>query len=337
MLLLLTLVRSDLLDDWQSSLPPDAPNYFLVNVQPGEVEPLRRLLREGGVATAELHPMVRGRITAINGRAADPDDFTNPRGASRIERGFNLSWAHTLKDDNHVVEGRFWPPQGPDGPEVSIERGMADALGLAIGDRITFAVAGDEVEAVLTSLREVEWDTFNVNFFIVTSPNVLAHLPTTSVTSFHLPEERRALLLDLVRTFPTVTVIDVDALLGKVREIMDRATAGVEYVFLFTLLAGLTVLYAAVQATLDERRYETAVLRTLGAGRGRVLRGLAAEFLLLGALAGVLAAVAAAGIGAVVAERVLQLSYRPDLAIWTTGLLGGRVVSHPPMDSLRRA
>jgi putative ABC transport system permease protein len=350
MLLLLTLVRSDLLAEWQSSLPPDAPNYFLVNVQPTEVQPLQRLLREGGVATAQLHPMVRGRIKAINGRTADPDDFTNPRGASRIERGFNLSWTSTLKADNHVVAGRFWPPGGPQGPEVSIERGMADALDLEIGDRITFAVAGEEVDAVLTSLREVEWDTFNVNFFIVTSPNVLAHLPATSVTSFHLPPGRRALLLDLVRTFPTVTVIDVDALLGKVREIMDRASAGVEYVFVFTLLAGLTVLYAAVQATLDERRYETAVLRTLGAGRGRVLRGLAAEFMLLGTLAGALAAVAAAAIGAVVAERILQLSYHPDLAIWTWGLLGGavivtaagvlgtwRVISHPPMDSLRRA
>ena len=350
MLLLLTLVRSDLLAEWQDSLPPDAPNYFLVNVQPDEVDPLRTLLREGGVATAQLHPMVRGRITAINGRDADPDEFTNPRGASRIERGFNLSHAATLAPDNRVVAGRFWPPQGPSGPEVSFERGMAEALDLTIGDRITFTVGGETVDAVLTSLREVEWDTFNVNFFVVTSPNVLQHIPATAVTSFHLPPERRELLLDLVRAFPTVTVIDVDALLGKVREIMDRATLGVEYVFLFTLLAGITVLYAAVQATLDERRYETAILRTLGAGRARVLKGLAAEFALLGALAGVLAAVAAAGIGTVVADRILQLSYRPDAAIWVVGLLGGalvvtaagvlgthRVVAQPPMDSLRRA
>jgi len=350
MLLLLTLVRSDLLAEWQGSLPPDAPNYFLVNVQPGEVAPLRALLRGGGIATAELHPMVRGRITAINGRAASPDDFTNPRGASRIERGFNLSYAATLAADNRVVAGRFWPPGGPEGPEVSFERGMAEALDLELGDRITFTVGGEEVDAVLTSVREVEWDTFNVNFFVVTSPNVLERIPATSVTSFHLPEAHRGVLLDLVRAFPTVTVIDVDALLGKVREIMDRATVGVEYVFLFTLLAGIAVLYAAVQATLDERRYETAILRTLGAGRGRVLKGLAAEFALLGSLSGVLAAVAAAGIGAVVAERVLQLSYRPDAAIWVVGVLGGtlvvtaagvlgtyRVVSHPPMDSLRSA
>jgi len=350
MLLLLSLVRADLLAEWQDSLPPDAPNYFLVNVQPGEIEPLRTLLRDGGVATAELHPMVRGRISAINGRAVDADDFTNPRGASRIERGFNLSHAATLAPDNRVVAGRFWPPGGPQGPEVSFERGMAEALDLELGDRVTFSVGGEEVDTVLTSLREVEWDTFNVNFFVVTSPNVLAHIPATAVTSFHLPQDRRGLLLDLVRAFPTVTVIDVDALLGKVREIMDRATVGVEYVFLFTLLAGITVLYAAVQATLDERRYETAILRTLGAGRGRVLKGLAAEFLVLGSLAGVLAALAAAGIGAVVADRILQLSYRPDSTIWIAGLLGGalvvtaagvlgthRVVTQPPMDSLRRA
>lgn len=349
MLLLLTLVRGDLLGEWRASLPEEAPNYFLLNVLPGEVEPLKALLRERGVDIADLYPMIRGRITAINGEPANPEAMDDPRGRNRLEQGFNLSFARTLRADNRVVAGRFWPEAGPEQPELSMEVGIANALGLGLGDRLTFTVGGRLVEATVTSLREVEWDTFNVNFFVITSPDVLADIPATYITSFHVPARDRAVLLDLVRAFPTVTVIDVDALMGKVREIMDRASVGVEYVFLFTLLAGITVLYAAVQSTLDERRFETAVLRTLGADRGRVLKGLAAEFALLGALAGLLAAVAASAIGAVVAERVLSLSWRPDALIWLVGLAGGalgvaaagvlgtrQVVSHPPMATLRQ-
>ena len=348
MLLLLTLVRADLLGEWQASLPPQAPNYFLVNVQPGEVQPLRSLLAANGLAATALHPMIRGRITAINDRPVRPEQVDNPRGQNRLERGFNLSFASTLQADNRVVGGRFWPPAGPQRPEVSIEQGIAAAMGLKLGDHLTFTVGGRLVSATLTSLRDVEWDSFNVNFFVVTSPDVLADIPATYVTSFHLPSQRRAALLELVRAFPTVTVIDVDAMLTKVREIMDRVSLGVEYVFLFTLLAGLTVLYAAVQATLDERRYETAVLRTLGAGRRRVLAGLAAEFVLLGALAGLLGAAAASGIGAVIAQQVFSLSYQPNALMWLAGLGGGaavvaaagvlgtwQVVRQPPLATLR--
>lgn len=348
MLLLLSLVRADLLDEWQASLPADAPNYFLVNVQPDEVQSLRELLGRSGLRTADLHPMIRGRITAINGREARPEDMSNSRGASRLVRGFNLSYAAKLNNDNRIVAGAFWPEQGPDKAEMSMERDMADALGLHIGDEVTFSVGGRLVTITLTSLREVQWDSFNVNFFVITSPQVLRDIPATFVTSFYLPPEQRPTLLTLVRAFPSVTVVDVDALLSKVREIMSRASTGIEYVFAFTLLAGLTVLFAAVQSTLDERRFETAILRTLGAARGRVLKGLAAEFALLGALAGLLASLAAVAIGAVVANRILQLDYQPSAYIWWVGLIGGatlvliagllgtrQVVSQPPTITLR--
>jgi putative ABC transport system permease protein len=229
-----------------------------------------------------------------------------------------------------------------------MEQGMANAMGLHLGDRITFTVGGRVIEVTLTSLREVQWDSFNVNFFVVMSPDVLRDIPATFVTSFHLPAEQRSTLLTLVRAFPTVTIVDVDALLSKVREIMERASIGIEYVFAFTLLAGLTVLFAAVQSTLDERRFETAILRTLGAARGRVLKGLAAEFALLGGLAGLLAALAAVAIGSVVASEVLQLDYHPSAFIWLVGLFGGaalvtlagvlgtrQVVTQPPTTTLR--
>jgi putative ABC transport system permease protein len=326
MLLVLSLVRADLLGEWRSRLPKDAPNYFLVNVQPSELQPLRELLASNGLAAADLHPMIRGRITAINGRQARPEDMSNPRGASRVVRGFNLSFTSRLNKDNRIVAGKFWPEQGPTSSEMSMEKGMAEAMGLQLGDEITFTVGGRVVEVTLTSLREVQWDSFNVNFFVITSPDVLRDIPATFVTSFHLPADRRSTLLTLVRAFPTITIVDVDALLSKVREIMDRASIGIEYVFGFTLLAGLTVLFAAVQATLDERRFETAILRTLGAARGRILKGLAAEFALLGALAGTLASLAAVAIGAVLAQQVLQLTYHPSAFIWLVGTLGGAVL-----------
>jgi putative ABC transport system permease protein len=326
MLLVLSLVRTDLIGEWRSSLPENAPNYFLVNVQPSELQPLRDLLGDNGLAAADLYPMIRGRIIAINGRKARPEDMSNPRGANRVVRGFNLSYASRLNKDNRIVAGKFWPEQGPTKSEMSMEKGMADALGLRLNDNITFTVGGRMVEVTLTSLREVQWDSFNVNFFVITSPDVLRDIPATFVTSFHLPAQQRPTLLKLVRAFPTITIVDVDALLSKVREIMDRASTGIEYVFAFTLLAGLTVLFAAVQSTLDERRFETAILRTLGAARARVLKGLAAEFALIGVLAGTLACVAAVGIGAVLAQRVLQLSYHPSAFIWLVGSVGGAIL-----------
>ena len=200
----------------------------------------------------------------------------------------------------------------------------------------------------VSSLRTVEWDTFQVNFFVVTAPGVLEDAPATFITSFFLPRNMRGELTELVREFPSVTPIDVDALLSKVREIMDQAVRAIEYVHLFTLVAGLAVLFAAIQATLDERRQEAAIVRALGARRGDLLRALLAEFATLGLLAGVLAAAAATILAAVLATRVLNLSYQPDAWVWLAGALGGmlgvgvagtlgtrRVLDQPPIQSLR--
>ena len=347
MLLLLTIVRGDVLDEWRRTLPPDAPNYFLINIQPGDVDPLKAWLTGRGLAAAELYPMVRGRLTAINRRGVSSEDYGDDRARRLARREFNLSWASVLPGDNRIVAGRWWET-GSDGAEFSVEDGIADTLGMALHDVLTFNVAGTEVEAKITSLRFVEWDSFNVNFFVVSPPRLLQGLPATFISSFHLPKAERDVLTDLVRTFPSVTVLDVDALLSKVRGIMERAVVGVEYVFSFTLLAGIIVLIAAIESTMDERRFETAIIRTLGGQRRSLLHGLLAEFVTLGCLAGLLAALAASVVGAVVAERIFQLSYQFNPALIAIGLVGGGIgiglvgvlrassaLNHPPIDVLR--
>ncbi|MDS4041716.1 MAG: FtsX-like permease family protein [Candidatus Competibacter sp.] len=349
-LLMLTLVRTDLLTNWRASLPADAPNHFLINIQPDEVAGVRAFLREHGLHDVELFPMVRGRLTAINNRAVGPDDYDNPRAKRLVEREFNLSWTDRLQEDNRIVAGRWWNAGDSGRGVASVEIGLAKDLGIAPNDILRFQVAGQALEAKVTSLRSVEWDSFRANFFVVFPSGVLDGYPATWITSFHLPPGRKPLLAELVRQYPSVTVLDVEALMNKVREIMDRVIAAVEYVFLFAMAAGLVVLYAAIQATQDERRFESAVLRTLGARRDTVRRSLLAEFATLGLLAGVLAAAAATLLGYVLAAHVFEFPYRWNPWVWLlgggagalgvglAGLLGARsALTQPPWRGLRES
>ena len=347
-LLILTLVRTDLLASWRASLPPDAPNHFLINVQTDAVEGVRAFLRERDLRDVELFPMVRGRLTALNGRAVGPEDYANPRAQRLVAREFNLSWADALQDDNRIVAGRWWNADDRGQGVASVEVGLAEELGIALGDTLRFQIAGQEVEAKVMSLRSVEWDSFRANFFVVFPSGVLENYPATWITSFYLPPDRKPVLAELVRHYPSITILDVEALMTKVREIVDRVIAAVEYVFLFTLAAGLVVLYAAIQATQDERRFESAVLRTLGAQRKVVRRSLLAEFATLGLLAGVLAAAAATLLSYVLAEQVFDFTYQWNPWIWLlgvgvgalgvglVGLLGARsALNQPPWRALR--
>ena len=248
--------------------------------------------------------MVRGRLVAINDKPVRPDAYSDDRAQRLAARDFNLSWAAEPGSDNRIVAGRWWTQAEYGQALLSVEQGIGKTLGFGVGDTLTFQIGGEPVTAKVQSVRSVDWDSFRVNFFVVAPPGLLDGRPATYVTSFHLPDDQRGLLIELLHRFPSVTVIDVDALLTKVREIMNRADQGMRYVFLFTLLAGFTVLLAAIQSTLDERRHETAILRTLGADRRTVRRGLLAEFLTLGALAGGLAAFAATLLSACPTSRI---------------------------------
>ncbi|HXV07564.1 MAG TPA: FtsX-like permease family protein, partial [Burkholderiales bacterium] len=369
-LVLLTLVRSDLLANWRQSLPADAPNRFLVNVQPDQVEPLRAFFAQHGFAAPQMFPMVRGRLVAINDRPVSSLDYSEDRAKRLIDREFNLSWAARPQVDNVIVAGRWWTPAQRDAASFSaedglssvddgslsveeglfsVEDGIAQTLGIRMHDRLTYEIAGSRLEGTVSSLRKVEWDSFRVNFFVVTPPGMLQGYPASYVTSFHLPAERGALMDRLVQSFPNVLVIDVASVLAQVQRIMDQLVKAVEFVFLFGLLAGLVVLFAAISATHDERVFDAAILRTVGATGRQMLSAQAAEFLAIGALAGLLAAIGATLLGYVLATRVLNVPYALDPWVWLAGLAGGtggvllaglagtrRILRTPPMEIFRR-
>lgn len=347
-LLLLTIVRGDLLQGWQDGLPDDAPNRFVINIQAHQLAGVREFLDARGMASTQLFPMVRGRLLAINDEPVADREFGNHRANHLARRVFNLSWAQTLPADNRVVSGKWWG-SGPDqAAQFSVEEGIAETLGLKLGDRLSYVIAGETMSAEVTSLRSVQWDSFRANFFVTASPGTLDEFPVSYITSFYLPADQVETLNALVQQFPNLTVIDIAAVMDQVRLIIERVSLAVEYVFLFTLAAGLAVMLAAIQSTLDERLRENAIMRAIGARRQRLWQSLMSEFAALGGLAGLLAALMATALGYMLARYVLELDYVGSLWILPMGVLVGglgvgvmgilgtrQVVNSPPLKVLR--
>jgi len=348
-LILLTLVRNDLMDTWRQSLPANSPNQFMINIQPQEVPEMQRFLAGQNLEVPEFVPLVRARMTTINGRDVSQIEFENPQGERWAKRESNLSFGDSMQTGNTLTEGRWWQPGTPD-HEVSVEVDFANDLGLKLGDELGFDIAGEPVTARVTSFRSVEWDTFKPNFFMVFSTAALAGYPASYITALYVEPGDDAKLIDLMRQFPSVTVIDLDASLAQVRDVMDKASLAVQAVFLFTLVAGLVVLWAAVQSSMQERSFESAILRTLGASRGRVLAGVVVEFVAIGLLAGLLASTGAGLAAWHLAVNVYELQYHFNPVLWVSGPLIGmllvgssgllatwRVVGHSPLNVLRAA
>ena len=321
-LLLLTLVRNDLLASWQSALPADAPNRFLINIQPDQLPALRQLFQAQKLTTPNFYPMVRGRLAAINDRPLQAQDYAEERTRRLVEREFNLSWAGQPRADYRLTAGQWWQAsQAQD--QFSVEEGLAKLLNIRLGDRLSYDIAGSRVEGRVTSLRKVQWDGMQVNFFVIGAPALLQAQPATYITSFHLPQGQETVLNQMLRQFPNFTVIDVAAIIQDVRTIMDRVSDAVSFVFLFTLLAGLVVLYAAVLATRHERLYEAAVMRTLGARTRQLALAQWIEFATLGTISGLLAASGASVSAWVLAEQVLHIPYTFNAWVWVIGVVGG--------------
>ena len=320
-LLLLTLVRADLLQGWQDKLPPETPNRFVVSIQPHQRQALLDFFVRQQLPQPQLEPMVRGRLVAINERPVSGDSYPEPRARALVEREFNLSYMARMPEWNQLASGKWWADGAT--AELSVEEGIAETLGIRLGDTLSYDVVGSRFNARVTSLRKVEWDSMRVNFFVIATPELLRDYPASYLTSFYLPPDKARTGDLLVREFPNVLMIDTGAIIGQVRHIMDQITQVMGAVFLFTLLSGFAVLYAALLATQDERSFEAAVLRTLGAD-GRYLRRLhLSEFAVLGGLSGLFAAAGAVLLGWVLARHVLDIPYRPNAAIWPTGVLGG--------------
>lgn len=322
-LLLLTLTRTELLTHWRQSVPPDAPNRFIINIQPDQRAPFQEMFSAKGLAAPDLLPMVRGRLVAVNGKPVASENFTDPRAKRLVDREFNLSYTDTLPAGNSVVYGRWFSAAERGQALFSVEQGLAETLGLKLNDRLDFDVAGNRIEARVSSLRKLDWDSMRVNFFVIAPPGVIDDFPTSFITSFHLPAAQGKFVNELVARFPNLTVIDVAAVLSQIRGVMDQLARAVQFVFLFAVLAGVVVLFAALESTHDERAYELAILRTLGA-HDRQLRGsLLAEFAALGAVAGLLAGLGASAIGYGLAHFVFKLDFAPSLVTPLVGLVCG--------------
>lgn len=347
-LLVLTLVRSDLLQTWKTNLPAQAPNQFLVNILPDQLAPLSQYFVQNKVPQPGTFPMVKGRLVAINERKISSADYDDDRAKRLIDREFNLSWAAELQPDNVIISGRWWRADNTDKALLSVEEGIAQTLGIQMGDMLTYDIGGSLISARVENLRKVEWDSFRVNFFVIAPPGLLETYPVSYITSFYLPVERSGWMNQLVKSFPNVLVIDVAGILAQVQKTMAQAAQAVEFVFLFTLLAGLMVLYAAISATQDERIYDAAIFRALGANRRQMLHAQAAEFMVLGAMAGLFAAAGATALGYFLAIKFLNLTYSFDPWIWVIGLIAGCVgvtlagllgtrhtLRHSPLQTLR--
>ena len=347
-MLLLTVIRGDLLATWQNSVPADAPNRFIINIQPEQRAALADELQALGVR-AELLPMVRARLVSIGGRPVSPASYPEDERAQRlIEREFNLSWRADLPAGNQLVAGTWFQPTAAGQGEASVEDGLAKTLGIRLGDELVFVVAGVEKHLRVSSLRKLAWDSMRVNFFVLTPPGVIEDAPASYITSFHLPAERADAASALVKRFPNLTLIDVQAVVSQLQTVVGQVANAIQFIFLFALLAGAIVLYAALLTAFDERRYELAVMRALGARRRQLEQALRVELAVIGALAGLFAALGALALGAVVSRQVFQLNLDTSPWLPVAGMLGGalfavmvgwlgfrRLLGTPPLLALR--
>ncbi|PLC55119.1 ABC transporter permease [Pollutimonas nitritireducens] len=344
-LLLLAITRTDLLQGWQSTLPADAPNTFLINIQPDQRAAVAARLKQAGISNPVLSPMVRGRLLAINKTPVNPDSYTDDRAKRLVDREFNLSYTETLPSSNEIVDGRWLDPAKA---EVSLESGLADSLGIVVNDTLTFDVAGRPTEVMVSGIREVKWDSFQANFFAIMTPLALDGAPATFITSMYVPASDTRLTQELLRSFPNLTVFDVGSILGQVQNVLDQVVQAVQLLFLFTVAAGVLVLGAALFSTRDERMHEVAVLRALGASGRQLASALRIELLMLGGMAGLLAAFGAVAVAWVLALQVFDFTLTLSWWPWAAGVgigvlasvIGGSmtlsgVLKTPPLVSLR--
>lgn len=348
-LVLLVMLRTDLVRSWREATPPDAPDRFVINVLPEQGEAFRSSLSSAGVARYDWYPMIRGRLVAVNGREVKLEDYAADRAKRLIDREFNLSHDATLPAHNQVVAGRW---QADEADALSVEEGLAQTLGLKLGDQLRFDIAGSRVEGRISSLRKVDWASMRVNFFVMFPRAQLPDVPVTYIAAFRAPTSSGQPGIDatLARQFPNVTSVDVSAQIAQVQKVLDQVVQAVEFLFAFTLAAGLLVLFAAVSASRAARERELALLRAMGATSRLLAQVQRAELLCVGALAGLLASAAAMGVGWALARQVFNFDWNAPLWVPLAGTAAGALLAlgagwwslrellqRPVVETLRRA
>ena len=345
-LVLLVLLRTDLVDSWRKATPPDAPNRFVINVMPDQADAFQQTLKDGGVAKYDWYPMIRGRLLAVNGKPVGPADYTDDRAKRLVDREFNLSNAVEAPPHNQVVAGAWTP--GEEGA-ISVEEGIAETLGLKMGDRLLFDMGGVQNEARITSLRKVDWGSMRANFFVMYPVATVKDVPVTYLAAYRAPETN-GFDNGLVRQFPNITNVDMGATIAQVQRVLEQVIRAVEFLFAFTLAAGLVVLFAAVTATREERAREYAIMRAVGARASLLRQVQRAELMGVGLLAGFLASAVAVGVGWALARFVFDFTWTAAPWVPLAGAVAGSVLAlaagwwglrevllRPVVDTLRRS
>ena len=340
-MLAMTFARTALIDEWQMQVPEQAPNHFLLNITSEKLEPLRTLLEKKQLATSDFYPMVRGRLSAVNGTPVRE----RPQRANALNRELNLSWSSTLPDGNRLLSGSWWD-QIDKGVSVEVE--LAARLGLELNDQLRFSIGGLEFEAPITSLRSLDWNNMRPNFYMLFAPGSLKNFPATYITSFYLPPEQKLFVNQLVRSYPDVSIIELDKIIQRIRDTINQVSIAIETVLALMLVAGVLILVAGVRASIDERLQEAAIIRTLGGNKRLLLQSLVLEFGLLGAVAGLLGAAGSEITLAILSAKVFNLPFSMHSALWLTGPLLGillvgtagtlscrSAVSQPPLKVLQ--
>jgi putative ABC transport system permease protein len=348
-LLVLTVVREDLMSAWRNATPPDAPNRFIINIQPEQREQVAKRLEAAGVSYAPQYPMIRGRLTAVNGQPITAETYTEDRARGLADREFNLSTMAQMQAENKISAGK-WFADTPGSAEASVEEGIAKTLRWKLGDKLRFDIAGAPVDVTITSLRKLEWGSMRVNFFVIINPAAMKEVSQSWITAFHLPPQQGGVMNALTRDFPNLTIVDVGGLLRQVQSVLDQVVTAIEFLFIFTLASGLLVLYAALMGSQDERTRESGLLRALGATRKQLSQAQLIEFSLVGALSGVLAATGAAAMGWALATYQFKFAWAFSPSVWLVGLVAGavcaiaggwlglrNVLRQPPLQTLREA
>ena len=320
-LMIIFLLRTDLISRWQGQLPTDAPNHFVINIQADEVDKVQNFFAKKQIKTEGLYPMVRGRIVKINNKdvfEAVPD---KTKLDNALKRDLNLSWAYQLQANNKLIDGQWWSPTDAGKPVISIEKGLARRLQVGLGDSLTFNVADQSITATIKSIRSVQWDSFQPNFFVIFPESVINKFPVSYISSFYIKSSQKKILNNLIKEFPTLTVLEVDAIMQQVKSIMEQVTTAVEYVMLFVLFAGMVVLVAAMQSSMDQRINASVIMRTLGAKKSFLRRSQLSEFSLLGLFSGVLAVSGTEIIAYLLYNKVFDLDFELHLWLWLSGPL----------------